>query len=395
MARSTVQRLVIAGVVATCALGGALVWTHSSHDPQPTPAAAGGATTSSQGRDANSVRPLVYAVGQTVHVGSRSVDTHLDVLSLVAAEGGAAFSTFDGALWFTDGSTVTQIGRTTPAQVTATGVAWGPAGQPNDRVVADDAGPDIAWMEYPGVESRVAQPTIAVFDTHVADAVVRVPFRASVACPACARIVSLRRGIAYVADGPLDLHTGPQSAGSSGLFRVDLRTGRRKPVSVAAYLDLLESSPRQLVIGTSPDNGLVGDGVGVDFEFVDQQLVAHAVSPQAVFEARSRRPLQLRGSPSMARGMGLGDPVELFEWLDDDRFALLDISVNAGLGVDQGDIVTCRISTSTCAVAVRATTHGSTPIVPGVLTAGSEQAEALAIRGQSIGGSIGRGSSAG
>ena len=70
---------------------------------------------------------------------------------------------------------------------------------------------------------------------------------------------------------------------------------RRRPVSAAAYLDLLEHSPRQLVIGSSPDSGLVGDGVGVDFEFVEQQLVAHAVSPQAVYEARGRHLLQLRG----------------------------------------------------------------------------------------------------
>jgi len=371
-----------------CAVAGILVRSHTSHQP---PAAPMGATRPGVSiGSASSVRPLVYAVGQTVHVGSRTVDTHLDVLSLVAAEGGAAFSTFDGAVWFTDGSAVTKIGMTTPAQVTATGVQWGPAGQPNDRIVSDDAGPDIAWLEYPDVEVGPARPTIAVFDTRSADAVVRRRFPVSPVCPSCARLVSLQRGVAYVADRPLDLHTGAQTAEASGLFRVDLRSGRREPVTTAAYLDVLEHSPRQLVIGTAPDNGLVGDGVGVDFEFVDQQLVAHAVSPQAVYEARSRRLLQLRGSPAMARGMGLGDPFELFEWLDDDRFALLDISVNPGLGVRQGDILTCRISTSSCAVAVRATTHGSSPIVPGVQTAGSERAEAVAVRGQS-----GRGSSAG
>jgi hypothetical protein len=327
----------------------------------------------------------VYAVGRSVHVGDRSVDTHLDVLSVVAAEGGAAFSTFDGALWFTDGATVTQIGRTTAARVTATGVEWGPAGQPGDRVVADDDGPDVAWLEYSS--ARTARPTIAVFDTSSADTVVRLPFPAPAGCPACARIVSLHDGAAYVADRPLDLHTGGQSTQASGLFRVDLRTGRRTPVPTGSYLRLLETNPRQLVVGTSAGSGLVGDGVGLDFEFVRQQLVAHAVVPEAVYEARTGRALELRGSATMARGMGLGDPLELFEWLDDDRVALLDISVTAGLGVGEGDIVVCRISTSRCAVAVRASTHGTTPIVPGVMTVGSEQAESVAVRGLSTAGS--------
>jgi hypothetical protein len=52
------------------------------------------------------VRPLAYGQGQVLHLGDREIDTGLDFLSLDVTDDGAALTTLDGGIWFTDGTEV-------------------------------------------------------------------------------------------------------------------------------------------------------------------------------------------------------------------------------------------------------------------------------------------------
>ena len=88
----------------------------------------------------------------------------------------------------------------------------------------------------------------------------------------------------------------------------------------------------------------------------------------------------LRLTPSVAVSLGPTDSFYLFEWLDDDRFSLVDASGTRTRGLNQGDIVVCRLSTSRCAVAVHRAQPTRSQIVPGIDLEGSDRAESVAIR---------------
>lgn len=380
--RGTSTRLLL--IAVACALVALAVWSRGS----PTGLGPGSTVlpdhgTASRTGSADRPRPLVFASGQTVHVGRRAINTHLDVLSVVAAEGGAAFTTFDGKLWFTDGWTVLPIGVSTRPRVTPTGVDWGAAGRPNQRIVADDIGPDIAWMEYGRHGLEATKMTIAVFNTRSAEGVQRLPFTTPENdCRVCAHIVLVRHGFVFLSyTRATSLGVRTQGETNSTLFRVDLATGRQTLIPVAAYRTELLNSARTLVIGDARQLGLVASGVGEDFAFVNRQLVIRAVGPgDAFFEARTQRRLTLRLTPSVGGSLGPTDPFYLFEWLDDDRFALLDSSGTRSRGLNQGDIVVCRLSTSRCAVAVHESLARRWQIVPGIDLDGSDRAESVAIR---------------
>lgn len=371
-------------IAVACALVAFAVWSRGA----PTGLRPGSTvlpelSTALRTRSADRPRPLVFANRQTVHVGKRAIDTHLDILSVVAAEGGAAFTTFDGQLWFTDGRTVLPIGVSTRARVTPTGVDWGAAGRPNERIVADDIGPDIAWMEYGRHGLEATKMTIAVFNTRSVDGVLRLPFTTpGNDCRVCVHIVLVRHGFVYLSyTRARDLGVRTQSDKNSNLFRVDLATGRQTLIPVAAYRTELLNSARTLVIGDEGQVGLVESGVGEDFAFVNRQLVLHAVGPgDAAFGARTQRRPTLRLPPSVGGSLGPTDRFYLFEWLDNDRFALLDTSETRSRGLIQGDIVVCRLSTSRCAVAVHRPVVRRWQVVPGIDLDGSDRAESVAIR---------------
>jgi hypothetical protein len=73
----------------------------------------------------------------------RSIDTGQDLLSLDVTDDGVAFTTFDGGLWFTDGSTIEQIGATAPGSVSSQGVAWVRTADPTTG--SSPTTPDPVW----------------------------------------------------------------------------------------------------------------------------------------------------------------------------------------------------------------------------------------------------------
>ena len=73
-------------------------------------------------------------MGQVLHLGDREIDTGLDYLSIDVTDDGAALSTFDGGIWFTDGSIVDRVGATLPLRATGRGVNSGVSFPPDVRV---------------------------------------------------------------------------------------------------------------------------------------------------------------------------------------------------------------------------------------------------------------------
>ena len=371
-------------VTATAALVIALAALALFIRPAPEeeqPGAARASSAAPAARDGVRVaRPLTYAEGQTIHLGERSIDTGLDVLSLDVTDDGAAFTTFDGLLWFTDGSVLHQIGLTSRATTTRTSVLWGPAGGPDGRIVSATYGSLLAWLEYPQPSGQLPRPEIVVYDSHRQRRVARVPVVASPQCAVCVRIVGIHDGAVYWTDGPQStLLRDEQIDSSARLMRLDVSTRRQTQVPVRSYLASLRSSRRVLVVGDSPGSGTVGDGVGEDFGIIDGRLVVHALGRRVdAFDPTSGRRLLLRTPPRFGYGLGPAQWLYLVEWLDDDRFALLDAT-----GWDHGtyrgeDLLVCSIADERCSVAVSRPDSAGSPIVPGLYTPGSELAVAHA-----------------
>jgi len=328
-------------------------------------------------------RPLTYAEGQTIHFGDRTIKTGLDVLSLDVTDDGAAFTTFDGQLWFTDGKTVSQIGLTSPGRVVPRGVEWYPAGKPNERIVADYSGSLLAWLEYPRIGEQSEPPELVVYDSHERRRVARVSLRPTNACPNCARIVLVHDDHVYWTNGPVKgLGTSMQRLSKTRLHRYDLSTGRQTTLSVDSYQTELRSRARTLVIGDSFDDGTVGDGVGEDFVLVDRSLVARGRGTgKKTFDPRTGRRIVFSAPSSLLRGSG-GERFYLFQWLDDDTVALLDGS-GWRTGKHRGeDMLLCTLSTGRCVIAPRRSASTGSPIVPEFETPGGAHAQARAARAQ-------------
>lgn len=107
-------------------------------------------------------RPLAYGQVQTLYIGERTIDTGLDFLSIDLTDEGAALTTLDGGIWFTDGDTLELIGTTLPNVVSH-----------DDWVANDASGPLLAWMEFR--DQRIDRPELVVFDTAGRDEVAREP----------------------------------------------------------------------------------------------------------------------------------------------------------------------------------------------------------------------------
>ena len=114
-ARRRQRRRRIADVAGAVALVGAIVvgtfgvWGGQPHDPEPVSPTP---SPSIESTAPDTTRPLVYAVGSTVHVGDRTIDANARVMFVDATDDGVVYVTDrDGRLWFDDGSTPESIGR--------------------------------------------------------------------------------------------------------------------------------------------------------------------------------------------------------------------------------------------------------------------------------------------
>jgi len=151
------------------------------------------------------------------------------------------------------------------------------------------------------------------------------------------------------------------------LMRLDVSTGTLERVTSGELAADRASAPRGLILGDSPETGVVSDGYGTVFTVRGARLVPMlegrangdpTTSPTAAFDTASRERVRFR----LPAGYDGADEFTAFEWIDDDRLALM----NAANSWDQttADILVCRISDGQCAVVVPATPGDKVRMVP-------------------------------
>lgn len=312
-------------------------------------------------------RPMVWAEGRTIHLGRRTVATGRDLLSLDVTDQGVAFTTFDGLVWFTDGTRPQQIGATLPARAVADGVDWGPFGRPDQWVVSDNAGSRLAWLE---VDER-ERLDVVVYDTAQQSVVAEMPVRTD-SPRGVPRLLSVGEDRVYWTDG---VGTGAR------VTRYDVSTGRRWRVTGAAYRADVGRRPRMLLLGASRRFAALSDGVGQAFAFVGSRLRPRGGEWGDAWDAATGVRLVLARPRRSTYGFGVAERLELVEWLDDDRFVLLD-STGWNAGVLGGeDLLVCRLSRHYCAVALDRPASARRLVVPEYATPGAARAAALAAGG--------------
>jgi hypothetical protein len=359
----------LAGVLAGCSDATNSAAGSATGSDEPTPTSAPPQTAQSPG----GARPIVYSdvrwgpsslSGDSIHVGDRVVDTgsgwiHMDVTDdgVVYATGGYAD---DGRVWFTDGGAPEQIGSH------ACSAGHGFAG----TVVTGNSGSLAAWLDC----TREQHLELVVYDTGSGREVARRP------APG---------GVHAIIGDHVYLTRTSNSGYKVSLLEFDLSTGRLSKVAkldwdtyapfsadqaaaARSYADDIRSQRRSLVIGASWEAGT--PTLAADFAVVGTNLVL-TVDPHlpgsdgrqpSAFDSVTRRPVRLRLPPGYQPDPEQGGvDFTLFEWLDDDTVALAGLL--GGVGKEpwnNGDILTCRLSSGRCDLAVPAL-PGMDRVVPG------------------------------
>lgn len=260
-------------------------------------------------------RPLTYGVGATVHYGDRVIE---------AAEDPDGLFVFDGGLWFftgeNGGTTTTHLyytdGSSEPVEI-ARGI---------DRPTPGQVGSLLVWLEGDDV---------VIYDTDVPDVVARVPLNGRrLGNP----IIPLEDAVHW-----REYDDSAESISDGRSVRYDLSTGSRTRVSRAdeRAAEARAAGPPRLVVG-SADSELSVE----HFEVIDSRLETRASgsgAPPPVFVAATGERLRV----SVPDGYD-GEAMGVFQWLDEDRFALVVLGI-AGIGnAPTGDLLVCRISAGRC-----------------------------------------------
>lgn len=284
------------------------------------------------------VRPLTYAVGQTIHYGDRVIDTGHEIVDVDITDAGVVYLTRRGELWFTDGLRTQQIdpgigsyseGYEAKSAAVGSRVAWVryDGGMPvelvvhdvgtDEEVLTEPAGPSV-WPDYDTTHQPNGQ---ALFLT--ADQVV----------------------VQYSDD-----HYGSRNFGRVRYVSYALDTGRR---TVVDDLDSIAVSPptRALTyrlrrgdaafLQRSTDGYRIRDGLLIIEVFDDASAVPRVADPvNPVTGARLRIPAPAE--------LPEGAKLRLFQWLDDGVFALSQVNRR---GYPDGALVVCTLSEPGCEVA--------------------------------------------
>jgi hypothetical protein len=338
-------------------------------------------------------RPIVYSdvrldhgpdflLGDPIHVGDHVVETGSGWVHMDVTDDGVVYSTGgyvdDGRLWFTDGGTPEQIGSHACVQL---------HGWPG-TVVTGDSGSLAAWFDC--TQNHHAE--LVVYDTSAG----RETMRREI--PGCSETHfgrdlghEVRIGACLPGEiiGDHLYIPGNESYGTNAdtvqnyALEFDLATDRVSKVKLVipygedlvaqSYLDDIGSQRRSLVIGDSWETGT--PTLGGDFGVVGKRLVPSSDdgSLTSAFDTATHRPIRLNlppdYQPSEYDEFPGGIDFVIFEWLDDDTVALVRPTVTMapdlpdGTSLPDRDILTCRLSTGRCELAVPS--HGYLRVLPG------------------------------
>jgi hypothetical protein len=310
--------------------------------------------------DAAATRPLVWAVEAgldrhrapaRIHVGDRRVQVEARVGSLQATDDGVAYLTDAPGpfttVWFTDGRTVTRLGRT------------GDAGVRGDEIVKSAvAGSRVAWIEYP--PSPPAQ--VVLYDTHLMTEVARTPVGGIPGCghawprrgrQNCLSVLAVRDGTVFV--GPWAGNFDGVTTSKEPVTRFDVPAGEHRTIPYAEYEAELRGTARGLVVGDAWESGEATPGVG-EYLFVEHgRLVKKVFShngfrehPATLFDTATGRAVPAFELPPAYRH---DEAFIVSQWVDDDGFVVWAHDYGSA-DTGQGDLLVCRLSTARCDLAV-------------------------------------------
>lgn len=350
------NRITAAGAALTLAatMGvTALVVDRGSDQTLPADRSDGDGATRTSG-----TRPVTYGQGQTLHLGTREIDTGLDFLSVALTDDGATLTTIDGGIWFTDGETVERIGSTVAMRVFPDG-ANSPAGRPEDWVVTDTAGSLMAWLEYPGQQLSY-RPELVVYDSGSRAVLDRQPIEGTYAGSAV---------ILAVADRGVFLAENSQAYPEPGsLRRYDVDTGMFESVDEADVAAARRAGSRALVVGPSVEDGrlLHWEGDMGRLNSVDTLAVDDDSQLDELVDPHTGEDVEIRVPSGYDSGR-----LWFVQWVDNDRFTLI---ADNRLGWPAGDLLDCRIAKGRCDVFLDESTWTTEPLLPGAGFVGAELA---------------------
>lgn len=300
-------------------------------------------------------RPLTYGEGTVLHRGDQAFDTGLNFLSVDVTDGGAALTTLDGRIWFSDGTEVVEIGATLGGRVDGQGVGWS-VQRPRDWVVSDSSGPLLAWLEYP--DRDTTRPVLVVYDAAGREVVARQTLE--VGEQTYAAVVGVARGEVFVTMDSMHRFT----LGNEDLDEVD----------VATFHAAMRAVPRVLVHGSSAAARQVLGSAGADPLSADHdRYEVHDSALAGMYDPHTDEQVELR----LPSGDEYDDTYAWFvQWLDDDRFAVLTGASG------QGDLLICGVERGACTLEIDEATwlESLPPLIPGDGASGAEHALGVAMR---------------
>jgi hypothetical protein len=358
--------LAVAVIVAVVALPGSSQRSGPPVDT-PTPSVTETAApndarplTYSDDYDYGSRRDFIYQM-RTLQYGGRTLRPGVDATALDLTDDGVVLVAPDGGVHFTDGETTEKIGELTIPEFTGW-AEWG--------VQTSTSGSLVAWFTPLGPER-----SLVVYDTHERRVLAEVPGPDDCVDDKCilGAVVGDR---VYYYDW-----AGPRTMGR--LMVLDVPTETVSETDERALADDLRSYPRGFVMGGNYDTGevvnqdvnteavyfvprgsslelrrVVGDsGTNTECNDEDDGTVTYCYGG---FDTSGRR-LNLRLPAGYSPA---AHPYALFQWLDDDRFAVMagatHGSGNFGEGgwSGYGDILVCDIARDRCILAASGPTGG-------------------------------------
>ncbi len=285
-------------------------------------------------------RRITYAVGSTIHYGDQVIDVSPGaVKTFVQTDDGFVFTDAYGAIFFTSGAEVEQIGD---------------SGQPSARqLTADDSGSYVGWVD----KSALPVSEFVVYDTSSRSEVVRTsegnkPAQEQAGQSEVPMIEAIDGSYAYW-----------HSSEGFTAWNLTSGTGRVLPIDVgyhwiwlqdvaAGQLAVLSDDGQQVVVSADP--------VATAPAFPAHHAWAANLSPNAerLYTRSYAEPDEMKvfdvqtGAEQTPNHPGYPF-IALSQWLDDDRFVAMGAKNSDALGpTDQLDLLTCSISAGECTVAV-------------------------------------------
>ncbi|GAA2143968.1 hypothetical protein GCM10009844_16970 [Nocardioides koreensis] len=340
--------LVAAAVVAGAALTGANQQSgQPARNPTPTPklaeAPAHRLTYADDYRERWSPGP--HWLIQSIQYGDQRIRLDVDAMHMDVTDDGVVLVDEHGGVHLADGSTVERIGETAQQDL-----PWA-----SGRVDSGNAGSLVSWF-------TPAEPTasLVVYDTSERRVVAEqeIP-RCSSGCPQMGIV-----GDRVYVDDPVDetAASGPQNR----VLAFDVSRGDVTATDTRAFWDDLRDQPRALVKSNDPRSGEV---VAIDAWLATRgdrlalQWLVSETGPDVDGDGRGDgravfgyggydtggRPVDLR----LPEGYTPTDTYRLFQWLDDDRFAVIGAVGDGSLpdvphGEGYADILVCDLASARC-----------------------------------------------